>query len=116
MQSLMFLTQKREIDEETGLPKVKARFVYDGSQTRPWIDKDDTASPTPYQESIMLTGVIDATEERNASVADMPNAFMQADTPGADKPGERIIVKMTGKSPQLPCKHAPRSVCTFCRN
>ena len=109
----MFLSEKREIDEETGLPKVKGRFVYDGSQTRPWIDKDDTASPTPYQESIMLTGVIDAVERRNTLIADIPNAFIQAEVPGADKPGERIIMKITGILVELLCKYAPEVYAPF---
>ena len=95
VQALMFLTEKRELDED-GLPKVKGRLVYDGSKTRPWIDKEDTASPTPYQESIMLTAAIDVKEGRKVLIADIPNAFIQAWIPDADKPGERIILKITG--------------------
>ena len=40
--------------------------------------KDDAASPTASLESIMITGVIDAHEERDVMTADVPNAFIQA--------------------------------------
>ena len=51
-EALMLLTQKRS-------GEVKGRMVYNGKPTRAWISREDSASPTVAQESIMLTTVID---------------------------------------------------------
>ena len=68
-------------------------MVYDGSKTREWTTKEDSASPTASAESIMLLAVIDATEGRDVMTADIPNAFVQADLPQGD---ERVMMKITG--------------------
>ena len=81
VQALMFLSEKRD-------GTVKGRMVYDGSKTRLWIDKSKASSPTVSTESIMLTGIIDSLEGRDTMIADVPNAFIQAQLPDADKEGE----------------------------
>ena len=68
----MLVTEKRD-------KSVKARCVYDGSKTRAYFDREETASPTVSQEAIFLTAVIDAKENRDVMTADIPNAFIQAD-------------------------------------
>jgi hypothetical protein len=40
--------------------------------------RKDAASPTAALESIMITGVIKAKEERDVMTCDIPNAFIQA--------------------------------------
>ena len=57
--SLMFITEKRNGD-------IKARKVADGSKQRTYggYDKSDGSSPTVATDSIFLTGVIDAKEQR----------------------------------------------------
>ena len=59
------------------------------------MSKQDSASPTVSLESLMLTAVIDAHEERDVMTADVPNAFIQTELPKID--GEdRTIMKITG--------------------
>ena len=67
-----------------------------GSAQRKWMDKDDTASPTTALESVLLTSVIDAKEGRDVATVDIPNAFMQTETPQEDGK-ERIILKIRGQ-------------------
>ena len=51
--ALTYLTQKRD-------GSIKGRTVYNGTPTREWLSKQDSASPTVSLESLMLTAVIDA--------------------------------------------------------
>ena len=97
---MMLVTEKRD-------KSIKGRCVYDGSKTRPYFDREETASPTVSQEAIFLTTVIDAHENRDIMTADIPNAFIQADLdPIAD--GEaRTIMKITGVLVDLLVKIAP---------
>ena len=74
MDALMLLTEKKD-------RTIKGRMVYNGKGTREWVSKDEAASPTAYVESIMITGVIDAKENRDVMTADVPNAFIQANMP-----------------------------------
>ncbi|MGL4350555.1 MAG: reverse transcriptase domain-containing protein, partial [Plesiomonas shigelloides] len=69
---LMFLKDKRD-------GKVKARGCADGRKQRVYTAKEEASSPTVSIESILLTCVIDAEEERDVATADIPGAFMQAD-------------------------------------
>ena len=89
MEALMFLTEKRD-------KTVKGRMVYNGKPTREWLDKEDSASPTVALESIMLTAVIDAKEERDVMSADVPNAFIQTPMPERKNREERVVMKITG--------------------
>ena len=60
---------------------MKGCLVYDGSKTRDWVLREEAASPTVFMESISLTTVIDAKENRDVMTADIPNAFIQAHMP-----------------------------------
>ena len=55
---------------------IKARSVYNGKDTRDWISKEDSASPTVSQESIMIIAVIDVKEGRDVMTVDVPNLFI----------------------------------------
>ena len=72
--AIMLLTEKRS-------GEIKGRAVYNGKSTRNWLTKEDTTSPTTTQEGLMITTVIDATEERDQMSNDVPNAFIQAEIP-----------------------------------
>ena len=39
--------------------------------------KEDASSPTVTTESVLLTCIIDAEEERDIAIVDIPNAFIQ---------------------------------------
>ena len=90
LESLIFLTKKRD-------GSVKGRTCVDGRRQRLWMDKDEAASPTVLLESVLLTCVIDTKEEREVTVADIPNAFVQTDMDGE----QRVIMKMRGKLAKL---------------
>jgi Reverse transcriptase (RNA-dependent DNA polymerase) len=68
---LMFLKQKR-----CGL--IKGRGCVDGRPQRLWKNKQDTTSPTLMIESLFLSCVMDAYEQRDVATIDIPSAFMQA--------------------------------------
>jgi hypothetical protein len=86
---LMFLTEKRD-------KSVKGRMVYNGKPTREWLLREDAASPTAALESIMITGVIKAKEQRDVMTCDIPNAFIQALLPKKDPGEDRVVMKITG--------------------
>jgi hypothetical protein len=69
---LMFLKRKR-------CGKIKARGCADGRKQRRYATKDDAASPTVSNEAAFITAMIDALEDREVAVADLPGAFMQED-------------------------------------
>jgi hypothetical protein len=71
-------------------------MVYNGKPTREWLSREDSASPTAAFESIMLTAVIDAHEERNIMTCNIPNAFIQALMPEVKDRDERVMMKITG--------------------
>ena len=71
-------------------------MVYNGKPSREWLTREDAASPTASLESIMITGVIDAKEERDVMTADVPNAFIQAPMPEVKPNEDRVIMKITG--------------------
>jgi hypothetical protein len=87
--ALVFLTEKRD-------KSIKARTVYDGSKTRQWHNKEDTASPTISLEGLFLTAVVDAKEGRNVMTCDIPNAFIQTDHPEPEEGEDRVILKLQG--------------------
>jgi hypothetical protein len=66
----MFLKEKRD-------RKIKGRTVAGGNKQREYISKEDASSPTIATESILLSCIIDAEEERDVAVIDIPNAFVQ---------------------------------------
>ena len=89
MEALMLLTEKRD-------NSVKGRLVYNGKPTREWLSREDAASPTAATESIMLTSIVDAKEERDVMTGDIPNAFIQTKMPDVKDGEERVIMKITG--------------------
>ena len=99
-EALMFLTEKRD-------HSCKGRMVYNGKPTREWLSREDAASPTVALESIMLTAIVDATEERDVMTADVPNAFIQAQMPKLEEGQERVIMKITGVLVDLIIEMAP---------
>jgi hypothetical protein len=53
-------------------------------------------SPTAAIESIMITGVIKAKEERDVMTWDIPNVFIQAYLPKKEPGEDRVVMKITG--------------------
>ena len=63
--------------QKTAKNEVKSRLVYNGKETRKWLSREETASSTVSLESINLTFAINAREERDVMIVDVPNAFVQ---------------------------------------
>jgi len=80
---LMFLKRKAN-------GKVKGRGCADGSKQRAWTDKEEATAPTIATEAVFLTAIIDAHENRDVAIVDIPGAFMQADM------DEQVHVRFTG--------------------
>jgi hypothetical protein len=70
LESHIFVEQKRD-------GKIKARKVIGGNKQRNYITKEDVSSPTVSAEAVMFTCDIDAVEDRDIAVVDIPNAFAQ---------------------------------------
>ena len=58
--------------------------------------KEEADSPTAAIESVMVTATIDAYENRDVMVMDIPNAFIQALMPERKEGEERVIMKIAG--------------------
>jgi hypothetical protein len=97
--ALMFLTEKRD-------KSVKGRMVYNGKPTREWLSQEDAASPTAALESILITGVIEAKEERDVMTCNIPNAFIQAYLPKKE-PGEDRDHRSASRHAS---RHKPRTI------
>ena len=71
--------------------KIRARTCANESKQCRFINKDDNfSSPTAFLESILMTLLIDAWEECDIAMADIPGAYLHAEFP-ADK---RVILKL----------------------
>ena len=93
MESLLFIVEKQD-------GRVKAHFCANGSTQREYMDRDATTSPTVMTESIFITSVIDAKQNRDVMTCDIPNAFVQTEIEEAIV-GERIIMKIRGALVQI---------------
>ena len=82
--SLMFLTEKWD-------KTVKARECTDGQKQRGYIPKDSAASPIMNIKIILITAVIEAREECEIAVMDLPGALLHA------KNEREVTMKMEGK-------------------
>ena len=100
MQSLLFLVEKRD-------GTIKARHCANGSVQRNWISSENTASPTVYTESVLLSAVIDAEERRDVAVSDVPNAFIQTKVNDRDEDGSRMVMKIRGVLVDILCNMDP---------
>ncbi len=56
---------------------LKFRQVAGGNKQRGYIMMEDANSPTVSSEAVMLTCVVDANENREVDIVDIPNAFVQ---------------------------------------
>jgi len=89
VEAMMLLAEKND-------GQIKGRYVYKGSDTRDWLTREETSSPTASLEGIINTCVIDAHEERDVMSVDIPNAFIQTHMPDIEKGKERTTMKITG--------------------
>jgi hypothetical protein len=99
MEALLFLTEKHD-------KTIKGQLVYNGKPTGEWLSREDSASSAASLESIFLTAILDAKEDRDVMTADVPNAFIQTDMPEGK---ERVIMKITGVLVDMLVQMAPET-------
>jgi len=86
LESHMFLKEKRD-------GKIKGRTVAGGNKQRGYIAKEDASSPTVATESVLLTCIVDAEEDRDVAIIDIPNAFVQT---RVEDEKDMAIIKLRG--------------------
>ena len=72
--------------------KIKGRACADGRKQRRYITKEESTSPTIQLESLLLTFLVDAKENRDVATADIGGAFLLADME------DFVLVKLRGES------------------
>jgi hypothetical protein len=70
LKSHMFIVRKQS-------GETKARLVGSGNKQRDYLSKEDSSSPTAATELVLLTSIVDAAENRDVAIVDIPNAFIQ---------------------------------------
>ena len=73
--------------------EIKGRTCADGRNQREYISNEEAVSPTVALESVFLTTVVEAKEERKVATGDIPNAFIQMYLENED---DRIIMVSRG--------------------
>ena len=94
----MFAVRKR-----TG--ETKARVVAGGNLQQGHVTKEESSSPTVSTESVLLTSIVDALEERDIAIIDIPNAFIKTRVQDAK---DHIIIRITGVIVNWLAKAAPK--------
>jgi hypothetical protein len=97
LESHMFLKEKRD-------GKIKGRTVAGGNKQRDYISKEDASSPTVATESVLLSCIINAEEERDVAVIDIPNAFVQT---RMEDEKDMAIIKLRGVLVDILVEMAP---------
>ena len=72
LESLLFLEEKRS-------GKIKGRMCANGSTQRSRYEKGEATSPTVSTDAVLFTSAIDAHENRDVAVIDLPGAFLHAE-------------------------------------
>jgi hypothetical protein len=79
--------------EEKQDGKIKARKVVGGNKQQDYITKENVSSPTVSAEAVMLTCVINALEDQDIAVINIPNAFVQTVVEDEE---QRVVVRIRG--------------------
>ena len=89
---------------------LKARKVAGGNKQRDYVSKEDASSPTVATESVLLSCAIDARENRDVAVIDIPNAFIQT-TVQDEK--DKVVIRIRGLVVDMLVKIAPDTYLPF---
>jgi len=84
--------------------KVKARKVAGGNKQRDYVSKEDASSPTVATESVLLSCAIDAKENRESAMVDIPNAFIQT---VVEDDKDKAVIRIRGMVVDMLLKIAP---------
>ena len=91
---LLFMVMKRN-------GTLKSRACADGRQQRLWTNKEQVSSPTLSIDSLKYTMIVDAQENRDVAVVDLPAQFLQTEM------DEVIHLKVPGPLALLLVEHEP---------
>jgi hypothetical protein len=97
LQSHMFVVKKQS-------GETKARMVAGGNTQQGHVTKEESSSPTVSTKAVLLTAIVDAKEERDVVVIDIPNACIQT---CVEDEKDRVIIHMTGIIVDWLVKSAP---------
>jgi hypothetical protein len=86
LESHIFVEEKQD-------GKIKARKVVGGNKQQDYITKEDVSSPTVLAESVMLTCIIDALEDQDIAIINIPSAFGQTVIKDEEHP---VIIHIRG--------------------
>ena len=90
LESIMTVKHKRD-------DSIKSRFCADGRKQRGHIPREETASPTVTLDSVFITSAMEAHEERDTAVVDLPGAYLSADLDSNDT----VIMVLRGHLAEL---------------
>ena len=82
---------------------MKGRTCADGRSQRRYIPKEETSSPTNSLETLIVTLIIDAYEQRQASVFDIPGAYLNAYLPDT----RTVLIKFEQEFVDIMCTLRP---------
>jgi hypothetical protein len=85
--------------------QIKARKVAGGNKQRDFISKENVSSPTVATESALLTSLVDAQENRDIIIVDIPNAFIQTVMENNE---DKVVMRIRGHMVDVLVKVAPR--------
>jgi hypothetical protein len=98
LESHVFVKKKR-----TG--QIKARKVAGGNKLRDFISKENASSPTVATESVLLTSLVDAQENRDVAILDISNAFIQT---VVEDDEDKVVMRIRGHMVDVLVKVAPK--------
>ena len=87
--------------KEKRIGQLKGRSVADGRPQRVFYMKDETSSPTATPESVLLTALVDAVEDRHVVVADVTGAYLKADM------DDFVLIRLSGDDVDMMCNANP---------
>ena len=89
---------------------IKGRTCVDGSKQRKYLKPDESvSSPTVSTESLIATLLIDAYEQREVAIFDVPGAFLQAELKKKDD-NERVLMRLEGEFVDIMCDINPEHI------
>jgi hypothetical protein len=91
------------VKKRTG--QIKAHKVAGGNKQRDFISKENASSPTVAMESVLLTSLVDAQENRDVAIVDIPNAFIQT---VVENDEDKVVMRIRGHMVDVLVKVAPR--------
>jgi hypothetical protein len=76
-----------------------------GQQAEDFISKENASSPTVATESVLLASLVDAQENRDIAIVDIPNAFIQTVVENNE---DKVVMRIRGHMVDILVNVAPR--------